>query len=112
MKLINRLSRSTCAKVLLAKIRLSWCWTALSEILAGVRADGRDPIPPILPRQSYLDCVVPALPIFAGFVLTRALVFHSLVVKRVADFFLNRALDALAGRRSLFGDIRRMPRSV
>lgn len=35
----------------------------------------------------YLNGVVPALPIFASGVLTSALFFHLLIVKRVADFF-------------------------
>ena len=38
------------------------------------------------------------------FVLTRALVFHLLVVDHVADFFLDRAFDALASGRGLFGN--------
>lgn len=45
-----------------------------------------------------LDGVVLLLAILAGGVLTRALVFHFLVVNQIAKLFLDGALDALAGR--------------
>ena len=122
MKLMKRLSRSTWEKVLLARMRLS-CWrTALSDDFRGrqCRRSG-SPSAHILPRvlkpapwltchdvgDPALDCldgVVLPLPIFASGVLTCALVFHLLVVDHVADFFLDRALDALTGGRSLFGN--------
>src|SRR5688500_2114682 len=50
-----------------------------------------------------LDGVVLLLSVLAGLVFASAFVFHTLVVKSVADLFLDLALEPLAGPGGFFG---------